>query len=220
MPNGAGVEARKSCVHRAESQLEATLSELKSSRSKRAALQAKVASYDQRLEADTASRTGISRSHARSRIVLPAISGDQGQADASGYRAGTGKGSKGRAFFADRSAAASGTAEQPQSTCHSAAGAVLALGGGLGSAAVLESLDHSVRGSKALARLVKVPVLAVIPYMENNAERRRKRKIAQIIGRLIGGGFAAGGVARSLVLDTAGRSLVQGVAQAAKAMRP
>jgi hypothetical protein len=51
----------------------------------------------------------------------------------------------------------------------------------MGSAAVLESLDASVRGSKALAGLLKVPVLAVIPYMENNEERQRKRKIALII---------------------------------------
>jgi succinoglycan biosynthesis transport protein ExoP len=38
-----------------------------------------------------------------------------------------------------------------------------------------------VRGSKALNGLLKVPVLAVIPYMENNQERLRKRKIVLII---------------------------------------
>ena len=58
-------------------------------------------------------------------------------------------------------------------------GLVLSLGGGVGSAAVLESLDDSVRGSKALAGLLQVPVLAVIPYMENNAERQRKRRIVR-----------------------------------------
>ena len=36
----------------------------------------------------------------------------------------------------------------------------------MGSAAVLESLDDSVRGSKALSALLPVPVLAVVPYME------------------------------------------------------
>jgi hypothetical protein len=36
----------------------------------------------------------------------------------------------------------------------------------VGSAAVLESLDDSVRGSKALSALLPVPVLAVVPYME------------------------------------------------------
>src|SRR5205814_5341853 len=59
-------------------------------------------------------------------------------------------------------------------------GLVLSLGGGVGSAAVLEGLDESVRGSKALTALLKVPVLAVIPYMENDAGRQRKRKIALV----------------------------------------
>jgi hypothetical protein len=42
-------------------------------------------------------------------------------------------------------------------------------------------MDESVRGSKDLTRLLRVPVLAVIPYMENKAEKRRKRRIALII---------------------------------------
>jgi hypothetical protein len=58
---------------------------------------------------------------------------------------------------------------------------VLSLGGGVGSAAVLESLDDSVRGSKALGGLLKVPVLAVVPYMENSEQRLRKRKSGLII---------------------------------------
>jgi uncharacterized protein involved in exopolysaccharide biosynthesis len=60
-------------------------------------------------------------------------------------------------------------------------GLVLSLGGGVGSAAVLEGLDDSVRGSKALTGLLQVPVLAVIPYMENDAKRQRKRKIVLVI---------------------------------------
>ena len=59
-------------------------------------------------------------------------------------------------------------------------GLVLSLGGGVGSAAVLESLDDSVRGSNALAGLLEVPVLAVIPYMANDEDIGRKRKIVRI----------------------------------------
>ncbi len=43
-------------------------------------------------------------------------------------------------------------------------GLIISMTGGVGSAAVLESLDDSVRGSKALAGLLKVPVLTVVPY--------------------------------------------------------
>ena len=60
-------------------------------------------------------------------------------------------------------------------------GLVLSLGGGVGSAAVLESLDDSVRGSRALSGLLQVPVLAVIPYMETSAERQRQRRFALLI---------------------------------------
>ena len=52
---------------------------------------------------------------------------------------------------------------------------------GLASAAAIENLDHSVRGSKALAGLLQVPVLAVIPYMETQEQKRHRRRIAAII---------------------------------------
>ena len=54
------------------------------------------------------------------------------------------------------------------------AGMLLSLGGGVGIAAVREGLDRSVKGSRELARLVSVPVLGVIPYVETPAERRRR----------------------------------------------
>jgi hypothetical protein len=60
-------------------------------------------------------------------------------------------------------------------------GLVLSLGGGVGSAAVLEGLNDSVRGSRALTGLLQVPVLAVIPYTKNDAETRRKRKVVRIV---------------------------------------
>jgi len=74
--------------------------------------------------------------------------------------------------------------EQPSSPNRKAIlllGLVLSISGGLGSASVLESLDHSVRGSRALAGLVPVPVLAVIPYVENIADRQRKRRVAWVV---------------------------------------
>jgi succinoglycan biosynthesis transport protein ExoP len=62
-----------------------------------------------------------------------------------------------------------------------ALGMVLSMGGGLASGALAESLDHSVRGSKALAGLAAVPVLAVIPYMETQRDKQRRRRIRAVV---------------------------------------
>ncbi len=56
---------------------------------------------------------------------------------------------------------------------------VLALGSGVGFAAVAESLDDSVRGSKSVAMALGAAPLASIPYLENDREvSRRKRRLA------------------------------------------
>jgi uncharacterized protein involved in exopolysaccharide biosynthesis len=56
---------------------------------------------------------------------------------------------------------------------------VLALGCGIGYAAVAESLDDSVRGGKSLFITIGAAPLAVIPYLETDTEAsRRKRRMA------------------------------------------
>jgi len=57
---------------------------------------------------------------------------------------------------------------------------VLALGAGVGSAAVAESMDSTVRGTKGIIASLQMAPLAVIPYMANAAEtsaQQRKRII-------------------------------------------
>jgi len=56
---------------------------------------------------------------------------------------------------------------------------VLAMGCGIGYAAVAESLDSSIRGSKGLTSATGAPPLATIPYLESDEEksRRKNRKI-------------------------------------------
>lgn len=49
-------------------------------------------------------------------------------------------------------------------------GVVCAVGGGIGSALMLESVDHSIRTPEALAALTAMPILAVIPYVEPEKE--------------------------------------------------
>ena len=67
---------------------------------------------------------------------------------------------------------------------------VLALGAGVGSAAVAESMDSTIRGAKGIMATLQMAPLAVIPYMANAAEtgaQRRKRFIifASVIAGII-----------------------------------
>lgn len=52
-------------------------------------------------------------------------------------------------------------------------GLILAIGGGAGSGALFEQLDHSIRGGAQLGRIVGLPPLAVIPYVPNQDDLRR-----------------------------------------------
>jgi polysaccharide biosynthesis transport protein len=52
-------------------------------------------------------------------------------------------------------------------------GLLLAIGGGVGSGALLEQLDHSIRGGEQLSRLAGLPPLAFIPYIPNQDDRKR-----------------------------------------------
>ncbi|MFN2337573.1 MAG: Wzz/FepE/Etk N-terminal domain-containing protein [Gammaproteobacteria bacterium] len=64
---------------------------------------------------------------------------------------------------------------------------VLALGAGLGYAAVAESLDTSVRGVKGVLNAVQAAPLAVIPYLANDREvKRGKRKTWLIVALVLG----------------------------------
>ena len=52
-------------------------------------------------------------------------------------------------------------------------GLILAIAGGIGSGAVLEQLDRSIRGGEHLSRLAGLPPLAVIPYVPNQDDLQR-----------------------------------------------
>lgn len=56
-------------------------------------------------------------------------------------------------------------------------GMVVALGGGVGYAGVLEGLDGSVKNPRQLSRVLQAPLLTVIPYIRNEADRRRRRNL-------------------------------------------
>ncbi len=59
---------------------------------------------------------------------------------------------------------------------------IFAIGGGLGFAAVGESLDSSIRGVKGVVNALELPPLAVIPYLATAEEdRRRKRRLRNLV---------------------------------------
>jgi len=57
---------------------------------------------------------------------------------------------------------------------------VLALGAGVGSAAVAESMNATVRGAKGLVAILNTAPLAIIPYLPNEADNRAQRKKKRI----------------------------------------
>jgi succinoglycan biosynthesis transport protein ExoP len=64
-------------------------------------------------------------------------------------------------------------------------GFILAIGGGIGSGAVAESLDHSIRSPEQLLTLTQHFPLAVIPFMPNEEDVSRvriRRRLAQTAG--------------------------------------
>ena len=65
---------------------------------------------------------------------------------------------------------------------------VLALGAGVGSAAVAESMNAAVRGAKGMVAILHTAPLAVIPYLPNAADSRaqRKKKRIMIIAVIVG----------------------------------
>ncbi|MGD2076361.1 MAG: lipopolysaccharide biosynthesis protein, partial [Gammaproteobacteria bacterium] len=64
---------------------------------------------------------------------------------------------------------------------------VLALGSGIGFAAVAESMDDSVHGSKSIASTLGAAPLAAIPYFENETEMsKRKRRLATRAAAAVG----------------------------------
>lgn len=66
-------------------------------------------------------------------------------------------------------------------------GAVFAVAGGLGTAALAEAVDHGVYGARGVTRLMGAPPLSVIPRIELASDRRRRvwRRLAWTLGALL-----------------------------------
>jgi uncharacterized protein involved in exopolysaccharide biosynthesis len=73
---------------------------------------------------------------------------------------------------------------------------VLALGGGIGFAAIRETMDPSIKGVEELYRLAGVPVLSAISFMQTPQERRARRVKWAVVAL---GSIAAVGVSLFLI---------------------
>jgi hypothetical protein len=60
-----------------------------------------------------------------------------------------------------------------------AAGFILSIAAGLGSAVLRDSLDASVRGVQDIRALLSVPPLVAIPFIATQAEQRRHRRVVR-----------------------------------------
>jgi uncharacterized protein involved in exopolysaccharide biosynthesis len=161
-----------------QSQLAAADTEIRSLRAKRAQLQDKVANYEARLMQTPRSEQeyrAIVRDLENSTQRYREIRGKQMTAEVAQEME---KERKGEKFTLIDPAILPQEPVSPNRGAIIFLSVVLALGAGVGSAAIRESLDHTVRGVKGLATILHTAPLAVVPYLSSPAEssaRKRRR---------------------------------------------
>ena len=168
-----------------QSQLDSTVGELKSMQKKRVELKAKIADYESRLQQSPEVERvylDLNRDHENSTRRYQELKAKQMEAQVAQELE---KDSKGERFSLIDPPQLPEKPNSPNRTAILMLGAILSLGGGIGYASLLETLDSSIRGTKSLARLAGAPVLAVIPYVENAQDRSRKRKV-NLTGWMVG----------------------------------
>ncbi|BAN35155.1 hypothetical protein SCD_n01328 [Sulfuricella denitrificans skB26] len=171
-----------------QTQLEATLSEMKTLRTKRNDLKEKMASYVSRLEqAPQVEREylDLGRDHENSIRRYQEIKAKLMEAEVAQQME---KDSKGERFSLIDPAQLPEKPTSPNRPAILLLGMILSLGGGIAYAGVLESMDSSIKSSKILAGLLDAPLLSVIPYMDNAEDRRKKTKLktSLILGVIAG----------------------------------
>jgi polysaccharide biosynthesis transport protein len=165
-----------------QTQLDALNSEGKSLRTKRIELQAKRDQYEKRLEQTPQTEReylDLNRDHENSVVRYREIKAKQMEAEVAQQLE---KDAKAERFSLIDPPQFPEKPRSPNRPAILLIGAVVALGGGVGYGGVLEGLDGSVKNPKQLSRTLQVPLLSVIPYMENDSERaRRKRRLMLIL---------------------------------------
>lgn len=189
-PAGGGSQSRRSPDNPAyvtlQAQLNATENEIQSLRTKRTQLEARRAEYEQRLAAmpqvESQFRT-LARDLENASAKYQEIKSKQMQAQVAQQLETE---SKGERFTLIDPPVLPEEPIKPNRPAILFLSLVLALGAGVGYAAVAESLDSTVRGAKGVVATLQVAPLAVIPYLASDREittQRRKRRLI-VLGAL------------------------------------
>jgi uncharacterized protein involved in exopolysaccharide biosynthesis len=187
MPTTAPASADNPAYVNLQSQLAAANTEARTLRARRAQLVAKLADYEERLlqmpKVEQEYRT-ITRNMENATRRYQEINAKQMTAEVAQSMEQERKGEK---FTLIDPAILPEEPISPNRPAIILLGLVLALGAGVGSAALAESTDSAVRGAKSLMGILNTAPLAVIPYLPSAADIRSKasRKwliIAAVIG--------------------------------------
>ena len=173
-----------------QSQLDSAIAELKTQRVKRNELKAKMNSYESRIEKTPQVEReylDLSRDHENSLKRYQELKAKQMEAQVAQQLE---KESKGERFTLIEPPELPEKPHSPNRPAILLLGVILSLGGGVAYAGVLESMDGSIKSSKALTGLLKAPLLSVIPYIENAEDRRKQTKVkmsvvAAVVGSVV-----------------------------------
>ena len=159
-----------------QAQLEAVSSELKTLVVQREQLKAKVGSYESRLQQTPGVEReylDLTRDHENSLKRYQELKAKEMEAQVAQQLE---KDSKGERFSLIDPPQLPEKPDSPNRPAIFLLGFILSLGGGLGYASLLESMDTSIKSVKELPRVLPVPVLAAIPYMENSTDQQRRNR--------------------------------------------
>lgn len=164
-----------------ESQIRSTENELRTLLAKRGDLKTKMASYEARIEQTPQVERAyldLSRDHENSLRRYQELKAKQMEAEVAQELE---KGSKGERFSLIDPPQYPEKPHSPNRPAILLLGLLLSIGGGLGYAALLDSLDESIKSRKELVGLGVAALLAIVPYMPNDADRQSKRKARTIV---------------------------------------
>ena len=159
-----------------QAQLDALNSEEKSLRAKRIELKEKRDQYEKRLEQMPQTEReylDLNRDHENSVVRYREIKAKQMEAEVAQQLE---KDAKAERFSLIDPPQLPEKPRSPNRPAILLVGMVAALGGSVGYAGVLEGLDGSVKNPKQLTRVLQVPLLSVIPYIESDTDRARRKK--------------------------------------------
>lgn len=164
-----------------QAQLNAADSEIRSLQTKRQELEAKRSEYEQRLIAMPQVESqfrNIARDLENATVKYQEIRAKQMQAQIAQQLESE---SKGERFTLIEPPALPEEPIKPNRMAIIFLSIILALGAGLGYAAIAEGLDASVRGAKGIFATLQVAPLAIIPYLANDQETARQRRKRRLI---------------------------------------